>query len=112
MQWRLAEVTATNATVATPAQLKLEWDPVWDSGVLSNFVAEMQVPAVVAVPGHLYRARVRHLDKTGRWSNWSLPVEFSPVAVDLVSGLRNSLRFSEIMYNPPSQSSSAATHLH
>lgn len=101
IQWRLAEVTPTNMVVTNPAQLKLEWDAVWDSGPLTNFSSQIQIPAVSAIPGHLYRARVRHKDSTGRWSNWSAPLQFMPASVDIVSELQQSLVISEIMYNPP-----------
>jgi hypothetical protein len=102
MQWRVAEVTPTNAVVTNVTQLKQEWDAVWDSGEMTLFTNQIQVPAVATVPGHFYRARVRHKDNTGRWSNWSAPLVFTPSAVDIVSVLQQSLVVSEIMYNPPS----------
>jgi len=102
MQWRVAEVTPTNAVVTNVTQLKQEWDAVWDSGEMTGFTNQVQVPAVATVPGHTYRARVRHKDNTGRWSNWSAPLAFTPSAVDIVSVLQQSLVVSEIMYNPPS----------
>ena len=60
-----------------------------------------RVPAVATVPGHSYRARVRHKDNTGRWSNWSAPLAFTPASVDIVSVLQQSLVVSEIMCHPP-----------
>ncbi len=101
MQWRVAEVTRTNIVVTNVTQLKQEWDAVWDSGELTRFTNQIQVPAVAAVPGHSYRARVRHKDNTGRWSNWSAPLAFTPASVDIVSALQQSLAVTEIMYNPP-----------
>jgi len=101
IQWRLAEITPTTTTLTNPAQLKLEWDAVWDSGVLTNFNSPIQIPVASAIPGHLYRARVRHRDTSGRWSRWSAPVQFTPASVDIVSELQRSLILSEIMYNPP-----------
>src|SRR5262249_8935929 len=71
LQWRVAEITPTNMPSADPAQLKLEWDAVWDSGERTNFVSQIQVPRAIILPGHYYRARVRHQDNTGRWSRWS-----------------------------------------
>ncbi|MDB4405430.1 CotH kinase family protein, partial [bacterium] len=52
-----------------------EWTTTWESGELTTFKAEVAVPSVARV-GRTYRARVRHEDTTGRWSNWSDPVEF------------------------------------
>jgi hypothetical protein len=101
MQWRVAEVTPTNTSVTNVTQLKQEWDAVWDSGEMTRFTNQVQVPAVATVPGHLYRARVRHKDNTGRWSNWSVPLAFTPASVDIVSVLQQSLVVSEIMYHPP-----------
>ncbi|HEX5218965.1 MAG TPA: lamin tail domain-containing protein [Verrucomicrobiae bacterium] len=102
MQWRLAEVRNTNQP---PADLRvvppLEWDAVWESGTLATWNNRITIPGVVVETNKIYRARVRHLDNTGRWSKWSAPLEFTPAAVDLISVLRQNLRFSEIMYNPP-----------
>jgi hypothetical protein len=100
MQWRVAEITPTNVLVADPYQLKLEWHAVWDSGELSLFTNQAQVPAYCVQPDHVYRARVRHKDTTGRWSSWSAPVQFSPTSGDLVSMLQRYLVVSEIMYHP------------
>jgi hypothetical protein len=102
MQWRVAEIT-TNTTVTNPAQLKFEWDAAWDSGELTVFTNQVQLPALSVIPGKIYRARVRHKDITGRWSNWSAPVQFVASPVDLVSILQTNLVLSEIMYNPPNE---------
>lgn len=101
MQWRVAEITLTNGAVVEPALLKLEWDAVWDSGELTAFTNEMKVPAFSVLPGHVYRARVRHKDTSNRWSKWSSSWQFTPTATDLVSDLQRYLVISEIMYHPP-----------
>jgi hypothetical protein len=101
LQWRVAEITPTNNPATNPMALKFEWDAVWDSGELPVFTNKTQVPAQLITPGKVYRARVRHQDTTGRWSNWSAPVEFTPVAMDTVSDMQKHLVLSEIMYNPP-----------
>ena len=101
MQWRVAEVNPAGTVVTNPAQLKLEMDAAWDSGEIPGFNEFITVPAARVLPDHLYRARVRHKDNTGRWSRWSPPFEFRPNRVDLVSSLRTNLVFAEIMYNPP-----------
>ena len=102
MQWRLAEVADPSQPPADPRVIPpLEWDAVWDSGILSNWNNRMTIPGVYVQTNRLYRARVRHLDNTGRWSRWSEPVEFRVTAVDVVALLREGLRFTEVMYNPP-----------
>lgn len=101
MQWRVAEITPTNAAVVDPARLKLEWNAVWDSGELAVSASEIQVPAFTVVPGHVYRARVRHKDSSRRWSKWSAPWQFTPTAAGLISDLQQYLVLSEIMYHPP-----------
>ncbi|HWH70881.1 MAG TPA: lamin tail domain-containing protein, partial [Candidatus Sulfotelmatobacter sp.] len=102
LQWRLAEVLDTNRPSVDPRQIPpLEWDAVWDSGLLSAWNNRISIPGTYLQTNKLYRARVRHLDNTGRWSKWSDPIQFSPTAADVVAVLRESLRFSEIMYNPP-----------
>ena len=103
LQWRVAEITPTNVVVSSPSQLKFEWDAVWDSGEMTIFTNQIQVPAVSVLPGKVYRARVRHKDNTGRWSSWSAPIQFIPSPVDLVSDLQRYLVVSEIMYHPPTQ---------
>ncbi len=101
MQWRVAEVLPTNEVVTSLAQLRLEWDALWDSGAVPAFQAQMAIPAGLLTPERLYRARVRHMDDTGRWSRWSAPAEFRPRAADTINLLKRDLAFSEIMYNPP-----------
>ena len=103
MRWRIAEVLPATTVVTNPSQLILEWDALWDSGELAAFNSTIQVPEYIVQPDHLYRARVRHKDNTGRWSQWSAPVEFRPSPRDTVSQLRTNLVFSEIMYNPPGE---------
>ncbi|MGJ8695615.1 MAG: lamin tail domain-containing protein [Verrucomicrobiaceae bacterium] len=79
-----------------------EWSSIWESGELGSFVSSVDVPAVTKV-GQTYRARVRHQDMTGRWSNWSDPLEFV-AGVPTIQPLLDGLVISEIMYepNPPS----------
>lgn len=102
MQWRVAEITPTNTPVSDPARIKMEWNAVWDSGEITTFTNLMKLSAVIVLPDHVYRTRVRYKDATGRWSNWSAAIEFTPTRVDIVSDLQQHLVISEIMYNPPS----------
>ena len=104
MQWRVAEASPSNNAAAFPSQVKLEWDAAWDSGELTVFTNQIQVPAVSVPPGKLYRARVRHKDNSGRWSSWSAPLAFTPSPVDLVSDLQRDLTVTEIMFHPPTRS--------
>jgi len=101
MQWRIAEVLASNVVVTNPSQLRLEWDAAWTSPEFTAFNGTITFPSFAVQDGKRYRARVRHKDDTGRWSAWSLPIEFVPSPADTVSALRTNLVFSEIMYNPP-----------
>lgn len=101
MQWRVAEVLAPGTVVTNTPQLRLEWDAAWTSEELPAFNAFITLPPQFLQPDLLYRARVRHKDNTGRWSQWSLPAEFRPGPRDLFSALRTNLVFNEIMYNPP-----------
>ena len=49
--------------------------------------------------GSTYRARVRHIDSTGRASHWSDPVEFAVGEPDVLPWQKN-LMITEIMYHP------------
>jgi hypothetical protein len=111
LQWRVAEITPTNNPASDPTQIKLEWDAVWDSGELTTFTNQVRIPAVSVLPNHVYRARVRHKDNTGRWSNWSTTLEFTPSMVDLISDLQKHLVISELMYNPPSSGTTDGSEL-
>jgi len=102
LQWRLAEVRNTNQVPVNPSIIPpMEWNPIWESGTLTTWSNRITIPGLVVETNRVYRARVRHQDNTGRWSHWSAPLEFSVTAVDVVSVLRQNLRFSEIMYHPP-----------
>jgi hypothetical protein len=100
MQWRVAEITDTNAPgFDAGAPPHYEINPLWDSGVVSNFTASLTLPRVCKV-GHAYRARVRVMDNTGRWSHWSAPAQFIAVEPDTAADLLAFLRVSEVHYNP------------
>jgi hypothetical protein len=102
MQWRLAEVLDAANPPADPRIIPpLEWDAVWESGLLTTWNHRVTIPGIYVQTNKLYRARVRHLDGTGRWSKWSDPVQFSVSPVDILALLREGLRFSEVMYHPP-----------
>ena len=96
-----SDVVLDMGIAATPAlpDRTFEWDPTWESGELGSFNATISPPASATRAGHNYRARVRHKDNTGRWSEWSEPLEFTAGAPD-ISLYTNSVVISEIMYHP------------
>ena len=49
-----------------------------ESAESTEFSPTIQVPADAVEAGRTYRVRVRMQDDTGRWSHWSLPIEFEP----------------------------------
>src|SRR6185503_1251395 len=97
----IAEVLPPSSVVSNLEQLRLEYDAAWTSDELRTFNEFITIPAQVVQPEAVYRVRARHKDNTGRWSQWSLPVEFRAGPRDLFSVLRTNLVFNEIMYNPP-----------
>ncbi|MCW5556071.1 MAG: lamin tail domain-containing protein [Verrucomicrobiae bacterium] len=101
IQWRLAEISAPGLPGHVPGSApKYELQAVWTSEVLTNTPGVVRLPSNVAVAGKTYRVRVRHQDSTGRWSHWSLPVEFSPSAAIPHPDLLDKLVISEIHYHP------------
>ena len=79
----------------TPA---FEWASTWESGELTTFVPSIEVPTAARV-GRTYRARVRHQDDTGRWSNWSEPAEFV-AGEPSIQPFLDHIIISKIMYHP------------
>jgi hypothetical protein len=101
MKWRLAEISPASAPIFDPAQpRKYEITATWESGEVSNYVESVTIPASTVKVGHTYRVRVRMKDVSGRWSHWSAPVEFVAGDRDEVLALRESLRITEVMYDP------------
>lgn len=100
MQWRIGAIYAPGiAGYVAGTPRKYEIETVWHSGDLTSFSPEAQIPVAELRPGTTYRARVRHKDLTGRYSNWSEPVQFTVTAPD-VTVWQNNLMITEIMYNP------------
>lgn len=101
MQWRIAEIYAPGiAGYVANTPRKYELETVWQSGDITSFAPEKQMPVAELRPGSTYRARVRHKDSSGRYSHWSEPIQFT-VTVPDVSVWQNNLMITEIMYNPP-----------
>lgn len=91
------------AEPVVPAR-SFEWDTAWESGKLTDFELTSTPPASATRVGCHYRARVRHEDDTGRWSEWSEPLEFTATAPN-TGDLIDALVISEVMYHPADPSS-------
>ncbi|MDB6071374.1 MAG: hypothetical protein JWL81_2545, partial [Verrucomicrobiales bacterium] len=101
MQWRIGEITDPSSPAYVPGSDPVyEVTPVWESGTLTTAVSSIAVPAGALRTGRTYRARVRYVDATGRFSHWSLPLEFTASGPDILDTLRRNLVISEFMYKP------------
>ncbi len=100
MKWRISEISHPSmASFVAGAPRKYELEPGWESPELTAFAESIDPPVSAVRPGGTYRARVRMMDNTGRWSHWSEPVQFvagEPNAGELTRGLV----ISEILYAP------------
>jgi hypothetical protein len=95
-------VTAPDAPPYDPASARqYEINADWESDVLTDFTDTIALPSSLAKVGHWYRARVRMLDDTKRWSHWSDPVEFRAGEPDTIKSLKAHLVLTELMYNAP-----------
>ncbi len=91
-------LSATEKLILDGGPPRFEWDADWESGELTSFAAQLDLPSVTRVD-RPYRARVRHQDNTGRWSNWSDPLEFT-VGTPTIQPWLDGLVVSKIMYHP------------
>jgi len=98
-EWRIAETSLPwdPAPADWTERRKYEINATWESGILAQNGGALVPPQGVIEPGHLYRARVRYMDNSGRWSHWSEPVQFSAAAP---ASAKASVVVSEIMYHP------------
>ena len=104
VRWRVAEVSRTDHPSYQPEQpMAYEINATWDSGEQPDSSEELTLPSGVLQVGRLYRARVRYTDQEGRTSNWSAPVEFTVSEPNQATELKEFLRLTEVMYNPPSE---------
>ena len=102
MKWRIGEITVTNHLGFDPNKpRKYEIASTWESPELISFTPDISIPPGAVEVNHTYRVRARMKDSTGRWSNWSEPVQFTASAADNATALIDHLRVSEVMYNPP-----------
>ncbi|MDB6038993.1 MAG: hypothetical protein JWM99_2834, partial [Verrucomicrobiales bacterium] len=113
MKWRVGEITPTNSLTFDPfAERKYEVESAWESPEFSAFNSDFTFPSSALKVGHTYRARVKMKDATGRWSNWSDPIEFAAGEVDNLVALTDNLRVTELMYNPAGGSDFEFIELH
>jgi hypothetical protein len=100
IQWRLAEIAAPGLPGhASNSPPRYEVETLWTSGALTD-AGPIRIPSNAARAGKTYRARARYQDDTGRWSHWSLPVQFIAGAAVPPPELRDNLVISEIHYHP------------
>jgi len=113
MKWRIGEVTDTNAPAFDPTEPRAyEIKASWDSAELTTFNSDITIPSSAVKIGHAYRVRVKMQDATGRWSNWSAPAQFITTEPDNATALVDSLRVSEVMFNPPAGNDFEFVELH
>ncbi len=102
VKWRAGEVTYEDSPNRQPGDpLKYEIEPVWQSAAIAPFASDITIPAEALRVGSRYRVRAQFGDATGRASSWSAPVEFVVAESEGTLNLRNYLRITELMYNPP-----------
>ncbi len=102
IKWRIAEITDTNITpYMTNEPFKYEIESVWESGKITNLLTDITIPTEYVRIGSRYRVRAQYGDNYGRASSWSLPIEFVVSQPDNAELLKQYLRVTEIMYNPP-----------
>ena len=100
MEWRVGEIHDPS----TPGWLAgdryvYEIESFYQTTRLTPFVESFTFPSDEVRVGHTYRARVRHIDSSGRASHWSDPVEFTATAPNVTPWQEN-LMITEIMYHP------------
>jgi len=101
LKWRVAEVAPPGGhAFAGEEPPPYEIHAIWEREELNGNNLDVVIPWWAVTIGHTYRARVRMMDATGRWSHWSEPIEFlagAPVDPGLP---QFSLRITEVMYHP------------
>ncbi len=101
MSWRIGEVHHPSVPNYEAGDVnRYEIEAVWQSPFLTDFANELTVPPGILDPGSTYRARVRFLDNSGRWSHWSPPIPFVAPKPNS-KAYEEGLVISEIMYHPP-----------
>ena len=100
MQWRIGHIhNPSTPGYTTGDRYIYEAETAFVTEEFPAFAADYTFPALSARPGATYRARVRHIDNTGRASHWSQPLEFTVSAPD-ITAWQQGLVITEIMYHP------------
>lgn len=102
IRWRVAEITPASVTPDLKTPRRYEIEPSWESPVLTTFNDTISIPSDVLRVGAVHRARVRMMDNTGRWSRWSLPVEFTVAGPMQPPPQTTALRITELHFHPAS----------
>jgi len=113
MMWRIGEVAAAG----TPPWSRDEPRPheietVWESDVQTAFAPRIEIPAAALEIGARYRARVRMMDDSGRWSRWSTASEFTAGEPTVPFPQQSFLRVTEIHYHPAADEDDEFIELH
>lgn len=102
IKWRVGEVSAPDEPlIGRTEPLKYEIEAVWESPRIAPFSADITIPPDKVRTGRRYRVRVQHIDNYGRASKWSAPIEFVVGQPDSAGLVKQYLRITEIMYQPP-----------
>ncbi|MEZ4708942.1 MAG: lamin tail domain-containing protein, partial [Caldilineaceae bacterium] len=110
MEWRLAEINYPGLpTYDGSTAGRYEIEATWKSAELTTFVDSIEIPAGACHPGRICRVRVRMKDNSGRWGHWSAPFQFTAGAP--LEPRADSLKISEIMYNPLNMEAISGNHL-
>ena len=100
MQWRVGEISAPGVGAYVAGEpFKYEATDAFRSAEITTAAGSYTFPVTACEPGHVYRARVRYKDNTGRWSRWSPAVQFAAGTPD-VSTYTAALVVTEMNYNP------------
>lgn len=101
VQWRVAEISRPGHPATTSLEpMHYEMEAVWQSPEIVELGSRFQIPGDTLRVGHLYRVRARFMDKAGRASHWSNPVEFTAGEPEGSADLVRDLELTEVMYNP------------
>ena len=102
MEWRIGQVhNSTTPGYILGDRYVYEAETFYQTDRLTSFSNSFTFPSGasgVRVGGN-YRARVRHIDNSGRASHWSDPVEFTASEPNVMPWQQN-LMITEVMYHP------------
>ncbi|MFT5857228.1 MAG: hypothetical protein ACI8XO_004487, partial [Verrucomicrobiales bacterium] len=102
MEWRVGQIhNASTAGYIVGDRYVYEAETFYQSARMTPFNSAFTFPggASGVRVGSTYRARVRHIDDSGRASHWSEPIEFTASEPDVTPWQQN-LMIAEIMYHP------------